>query len=57
MHGFAPALADSSRARIHSGRNIYDQVAAPLKSGLAGQRGYWEPAPGNDPVNGAFDFL
>jgi hypothetical protein len=40
MQGFAQALADSIRARIQSGQNIYDQAAAPLKPGLAGRRGY-----------------
>ena len=34
MQGFAQVLADSIRARIQSGRNIYDQAAAPLKPGL-----------------------
>ena len=40
MQGFAQVLADSIRARIQSGQNIYDQAAAPLKSGLPGRRGY-----------------
>jgi hypothetical protein len=40
MQGFAQVLADSIRARIHSGRNIYDQAAAPLKPGPRGGRGY-----------------
>src|ERR1017187_6854187 len=40
MQGFAQVLADTIRARIQSGRNIYDQAAAPLKPGLAGRRGY-----------------
>ncbi len=40
MQGFAQVLADSIRARIQSGQNIYDQAAAPLKPGLAGRRGY-----------------
>jgi hypothetical protein len=31
MQGFAQALADSIKDRIHSGQNIYDQAAAPLK--------------------------
>jgi len=39
MQGFAQVLADSIRARIQSGRNIYDQAAAPLKPGLADRRG------------------
>ena len=38
MQGFAQVLADSIRARIQSGRNIYDQAAAPLKPGLSGRR-------------------
>jgi hypothetical protein len=40
MQGFGQVLADSIRARIQSGRTIYDQAAAPLKPGLAGRRGY-----------------
>jgi hypothetical protein len=40
MQGFAQVLADSIRARIQSGQNIYDQAAAPLKPGLPGRRGY-----------------
>ena len=40
MQGFAQVLADSIRARIQSGQNIYDQSAAPLKPGLSGRRGY-----------------
>ena len=36
MQGFAQVLADSIRARIQSGQNIYDQAAAPLKPGLVG---------------------
>src|ERR1017187_667346 len=40
MQGFAQVLADTIRARIQSGRNIYDQAAAPLKPGLPGRRGY-----------------
>ena len=40
MQGFAQVLADSIRARIQSGQNIYDQAAASLKSGLPGRRGY-----------------
>ena len=31
MQGFAQVLADSIRARIQSGQNIYDQASAPLK--------------------------
>ena len=31
MQGFAQVLADSIRARIQSGQNIYNQAAAPLK--------------------------
>jgi hypothetical protein len=38
MQGFAQVLADSIRARIQSGQNIYDQAAAPLKPGLPGRR-------------------
>jgi len=40
MQGFAQVLADSVRARIQHGQNIYDQAAAPLKPGLPGRRGY-----------------
>jgi hypothetical protein len=40
MQGFAPVLADSIRARIQRGQNIYDQAAAPLKPGLPGRRGH-----------------
>ena len=32
MLGFGQVLADSIRARIQSGQNIYDQAAAALKS-------------------------
>jgi hypothetical protein len=39
MQGFEQVLADSIRTRIQSGNNIYDQVAAPAKHGLPGQRG------------------
>ena len=38
MQGFAQVLADSIRARIQCGQNIYDQAAAP--PGLSGRRGY-----------------
>ena len=37
MQGFAQVLADSIRARIQSGQNIYDQAAAPLKPGKPGR--------------------
>jgi len=40
MQGFGQVLADSIRVRIHSGQNIYDQAAAPLKPGKSGRRGY-----------------
>jgi hypothetical protein len=40
MQGFAQLLADSIRARIQRGQNIYDQPAAPLKPGKPGRRGY-----------------
>jgi hypothetical protein len=40
MQAFAQVLAGSIRARIQSVRNIYDQVAAPLKPGRAGRRSY-----------------
>ena len=40
MQGFAQVLADTIRARIQSGQNIYDQPAAPLKPGKPGRRGY-----------------
>jgi len=52
MQGFAQVLADSIRARIQSGRNIYDQAAAPLKPGLSGRRGYpdYKSARGLKPI-------
>ena len=52
MQGFAQVLADSIRARIQSGQNIYDQAAAPLKPGLAGRRGYpdYKAARGLNPI-------
>ena len=40
MQGFAQALADTIRARIQSGQNIYDLPATPLKPGRPGCRGY-----------------
>jgi hypothetical protein len=40
MQGFGQVLADSIRARIQSGQNIYDQAAAPLKPGQSGRSGY-----------------
>jgi hypothetical protein len=42
MLGFGELLADTIRARIQSGQNIYDQAAAPLKPGRDGHRGYPE---------------
>ena len=52
MQGFAQVLADSIRARIQSGQNIYDQAAAPLKPGLPGRRGYpdYKAARGLQPI-------
>ena len=52
MQGFARVLADSIRARIQSGENIYDQAAAPLKPGLPGRRGYpdYKAARGFQPI-------
>ena len=52
MQGFAQVLADTIRARIQSGRNIYDQAAAPLKPGLPGRRGYpdYKAARGLQPI-------
>jgi hypothetical protein len=52
MQGFAQVLADSIRARIQSGRNIYDQAAAPLKPGQSGRRGYpdYKSARGLKPI-------
>jgi hypothetical protein len=40
MLGFGQLLADTIRARIQSGRNIYDQAAAPLKPGRDRRGGY-----------------
>jgi hypothetical protein len=52
MQGFAQVLADSIRARIQSGQNIYDQAAAPLKPGQSGRRGYpdYKAARGLQPI-------
>jgi hypothetical protein len=52
MQGFAQVLADSIRARIQSGQNIYDQPAAPLKPGKPGRRGYpdYKAARGLQPI-------
>src|SRR5581483_11181616 len=52
MQGFAQVLADAIRARIHSGQNIYDQAAAPLKPGKPGRRGYpdYKSARGLQPI-------
>jgi hypothetical protein len=52
MQGFAQVLADSIRARIQSGQNIYDQAAAPLKPGLPSRRGYpdYKAARGLQPI-------
>ena len=52
MQGFAQVLADSIRARIQSGQNIYDQAAAPLKPGQSGRRGYpdYKSARGLQPI-------
>ena len=52
MQGFAQVLADSIRARIQSGQNIYDQAAAPLKPGKPGRRGYpdYKAARGLQPI-------
>jgi len=40
MASFGQILADTIRARIQSGRNVYDQPAAPLKPGRGGHPGY-----------------
>jgi hypothetical protein len=40
MASFGQILADAIRARIQSGRNVYDQPAAPLKPGRGGHPGY-----------------
>jgi hypothetical protein len=52
MQGFAQVLADSVQVRIQSGRNIYDQAAAPLKPGLSGRGGYpeYKAARGLQPI-------
>ena len=52
MQGFGQVLAESIRARIQSGQNIYDQAAAPLKPGQSGRRGYpdYKAARGLRPV-------
>jgi hypothetical protein len=52
IQGFAQVLADSIRARIQSGQSVYDQAAAPLKSGRPGRRGYpdYKAARGLQPI-------
>jgi hypothetical protein len=52
MQGFAQLLADTIRARIQSGQNIYDQAAAPLKPAKTGRRGYpdYKAARGLQPI-------
>jgi len=40
MASFGQLLADTIRARIQSGQNVYDQPAAPLKPGRNGHPGY-----------------
>ena len=52
MQGFARVLADSIRACIQSGQNIYDQAAAPLKPSQSGRRGYpdYKSARGLKPI-------
>jgi hypothetical protein len=52
MQAFGQVLADSIRARIQSGQNIYDQAAAPLKPGQSGRRGYpdYKSARGLKPI-------
>jgi len=52
MQGFAQVLADSIRARIQNGQNIYDLPATPLKPGLPGRRGYsdYKSARGLQPI-------
>jgi hypothetical protein len=52
MQGFAQVLADTIKARIQSGQNIYDQAAAPLKPGRDGKRGYpdYKSARGLNPI-------
>jgi len=52
MQGFGQLLADTIRARIQAGQNIYDQAAAPLKPGKPGRRGYpdYKSARGLQPI-------
>src|SRR6204780_2807833 len=52
MQSFGQVLADSIRARIKSGQNIYDQAAAPLKPGPSSRRGYpdYKSARGLQPI-------
>ena len=52
MQGFAQLLADTIRARIVSGQNIYDQAATPLKPAKTGRRGYpdYKSARGLQPI-------
>jgi len=52
MTSFGQLLADTIRARIQAGQNVYDQAAAPLKPGKPGRRGYpdYKSARGLQPV-------
>ena len=52
MQAFAQVLADTIRARIQRGQNIYDQAAAPLKPGKPHRRGYrdYKSARGLQPI-------
>jgi len=52
MASFGLVLADTIRARIQAGQNVYDQPAAPLKAGLSGRRGYpdYKQARGLQPI-------
>jgi hypothetical protein len=52
MLGFGELLADTIRARIQRGQNIYDQPAAPLKPGRGGHKGYpdYKVARGLQPI-------
>lgn len=52
MLGFGQLLADTIRARIQSGQNVFDQAAAPLKPAKPGHRGYpeYKTARGLQPI-------
>lgn len=52
MQIFGQFLADTIRARIQAGQNVYDQAAAPLKPAKSGRKGYpdYKSARGLKPI-------